>query len=107
MVVQHLIPPDLADPEISRLGMREVPTADRAGRDHRIALGQMNAGVLLGLQQIEQQPLFRMVRARRIPWRGTDPPVLLTNQLLVREMLVLAVSPLFPHPLMKILGERL
>src|SRR5688572_7663726 len=59
-VILHLISLDLADAEILRLWMPEVVAAHGGSREHGEALGQCDAGPLLGAEQVEENSLLGM-----------------------------------------------
>src|SRR2546422_1312220 len=78
-----LVATDLADGEVARIGVGEIESANGGGRVHCKGLGQSDAGRALGLEQVEQDPLLRVVGAGGITWRGPDAAVALGNQLLL------------------------
>ena len=58
-------------------------------------------------RQIEQHPLFGMVRTGRISGRRTNPSILFSDQILVRQLLQLCRTPLLSDSFMEVFGERL
>src|SRR5438552_3232674 len=61
-VILDLVSPDLTDREISRFGMREVETANRAWRDHSVVFGECDFRIFFYIQQVEKLPLLRVIR---------------------------------------------
>src|SRR5581483_2587435 len=82
-IVGDLLLVDAADDEVLRLRMREVPARHRRARPHREALGELDAGVALRVDQLPQRRLLRMLWACRIAGRRADAFVLLADQRLV------------------------
>src|SRR3954468_7995637 len=68
-IILHLVPLDLAHPEVLPLRPPEVVPADRSRREHGVALRQGDAGVLLGREQVEEGALFSMIGAGGIARR--------------------------------------
>ena len=64
--------------------MGEVQAADAGRPGASQILGQLDAGRRLGVEQIEQRPLLRVVGPGRIAGRGADAAILLGDQLVVR-----------------------
>src|SRR3954463_8801256 len=60
-IILHLVSFDLADSEVLGLRAPEVVAADRGGGEHGEALRQGDAGLGLGIEEIEQQALLRMI----------------------------------------------
>src|SRR6478672_1650366 len=60
-VVEHLVAPDLAHAEIAAFRMCEIEARDGGRGPHGVALGQLQPGRLLGIQQGEQRALLGMV----------------------------------------------
>ena len=56
--VLDLIAVDFADGEVLGFGVSEIQAAPGTGRPHGAALGQLDAGVILPLQQLPQQQLL-------------------------------------------------
>src|SRR5438874_1877356 len=104
-VVLQLLAVDLADREVARLRMGDVPTAHRGGRVHGVGLGEADAGAALDVEQAPELGLLGVIRARRVAGRRADAAILLAQQLLVGERLGGGVAPqLAPHPLVEVLG---
>src|SRR5581483_4303505 len=104
-IVLHLVAADAADGEVPRVRMCEVHAADAGPRERGVRLGQPEAG-LLGAEQGEQLALLAVVGACGVAEGRPDPPVLLRDQLLVRELLPGGV-PGPPHLGVEVLGEGL
>ncbi len=85
--------------------MGKIESAYRSCRQHGEALRQRNTGVLFDLQEFEEQLLFGMVRACRIPGRGTDPPILFPDQVFTSQILFLPIPPFGSDPFMEIFGK--
>src|SRR6267378_527669 len=62
---------DRPDVEVARLRMRNVEARYRRSRRHREILGQSHTD-LLRLQDLEQSPLHRVLRTRRVARRRPD-----------------------------------
>ena len=87
--------------------MREVQSAHRTRRPHRVTLGKADAGVLLGVKQLPQQPLLRVIRTGGITGGGTDAAIFFANQLVAAQGFVSAVAPLAAGARVQALGKRL
>src|SRR2546423_441970 len=61
-VIARLVFADFANPEILRLGMRKIKAAHARAGMHGEGLGQPDAGLLFGVEQLEDGPLFGVVR---------------------------------------------
>src|SRR5580765_4709515 len=106
-VVGGLILADLVDGKIARLRVGEVEAADARRGEHSVALGELHAG-LRSFEQAEQGALLGVVRTRRIAGRGPDAAVLFGEEIVVRELLLRRVAPVFlAHALVQQLGEGL
>ena len=71
-VILDLIALDLADAEIGALGVAEIEPRYRRARPHREALGQLHAGGVLRIEQVEQRRLLGVIGLRGIARRGAD-----------------------------------
>ena len=92
--------------------MAEIEPGHRRARPHRKALGQLDAGGVLGVEQRKQRRLLGVIGLRGIAGRGTDAGILLEDQLVRRRRLVRRIAPEFAahagvHPLGKGLGETI
>src|SRR5438045_1516388 len=105
MIIEHLVTTDLAHAKILRLRMREVKAAHRAGGPHGAALGKFDSSAFLNVQQVPQNPFFRMVGTRGITSRRTNSTIFLADQLLAAEVFAFAVAPFLAGALMQALGE--
>ena len=86
--------------------MREIEARHRRAGPHGEALGQLDAGRLLRVEQAEDRALLGVVGLGRIAGRRADAAILLRDQLLARELLVRRIAPeLAPHALVHALGE--
>ena len=74
-VVFDLVAADHADAKIFGLGMAEVETADGTGGIHGEVFGEENLGVLFGLEEIEEEAFFGVIRAGGIAGRGTNAAI--------------------------------
>ena len=92
-VVFHLVAIDLSQTEIPARRMRHVEPAHARPRPHRKRLGQLDARVLLHIEQPPQRALLRVIGARRIPRRRPDPAIFLVDQLIAAQLLARARSP--------------
>src|SRR3954469_16259400 len=107
-VVLDLVAADPPQDEVPRLRVREVQAAHRRARPHGHALGQLDTGVRLGVEQVPDGLLLGVLRARGVARRRADAVVLLGEQPVAVEVLVRCVGPeLLAHPLVQPLGERL
>src|ERR1700682_2846603 len=107
-VVLDLLPVALAEREVARLRMRDVPAAHRRGRVHGVGLGEADAGAALDVEQAPELGPLGVIRGRRGPGSRADAAILLAHQLLVGERLGGGVTPQFaPHPLVEVLGGGL
>ena len=92
--------------------MREVEARNRRRREHREALGQLDAGAMRRIEELPQGRLLGVVGLRRIARRRADAEVLLGDQLLVGERLAGRIAPelaahLGVHPLGEGLGQTI
>src|SRR5258705_8867937 len=78
-VVSDLIPSDLSNAEIDRLGAPEIPAAHRGGREHREALGDRHPGGAFGIEEAPDDPLLGVVGAGGKAPAGAGPPGLLAG----------------------------
>ncbi len=67
----------------------------------------LDAGVLFHLEELPENPLFRVVGARGITRRRPDAAVFFTNQIFGREIFIFAITPLLADALMEEFGEGL
>src|ERR1700730_6573300 len=105
-VILDLRAVDLADREVARLRMGDVPAAHRRGRVHGVGFGEADAGAALDGEQAPELGLLGVIRARRVPGSRADATILLAHQLLVGERLGGGVTPqLAPPPLVEMLGR--
>src|ERR1051326_59232 len=75
-IILHLISANLSHTEVDRFWMGEVPSADRGGRPHGVALGKLDAGAASDVEHLEQTPLLGVIGTSGISRSGTDPAVL-------------------------------
>ena len=87
--------------------MREVQSAHRTRRPHGVTFGEADAGVFLGVKQLPQQPLLRVIRAGGITGGGTDAAIFFADQLVAAQGFVSAVAPLAAGARVQALGKRL
>ena len=85
--------------------MGKVKAADAAGRPHRAAFGQLDAGVFFHVQQIPERPLFRVVGTGRIAGGGADAAILFLDQLLDGEVFIFAITPFGADAPVQVFGE--
>ena len=86
--------------------MGEVQAADRRSGKHGKRFRQVNAGALFGLQQVEQDPFFGVVRARGIARSRTDSTIALSDEILRRQAFFFAVPPCLADFPMQPFGKR-
>ncbi len=79
-VVDDLLAADAHDAEIARLRMAEVPAAHRRRRGHHAALGEVQAEVAAGVEEVEERPLLGVVGAGGVTRRRPDAPVGLADE---------------------------
>ena len=60
--------------------MAEIEPAHRGARPHRKALGQLDANVALGFEQIEQRCLLAVLGLRRIAGRRADATIFFRDE---------------------------
>src|SRR3954465_10641789 len=82
-IILDLIALDLPDPKVLGLRTPEVVAADGSGREHGKALRQADAGLGLGIQEIEQQPLLGVIGTGGIARRRANSLIALLDQPLV------------------------
>ena len=87
--------------------MREVKAADAAAGPHGAALGELDAGVLVHVEELPKNPLLGVIGAGGIAGCGANAAILFFDQLVPRKLLVATVTPFFPNAFMQILGEGL
>src|SRR5207247_10270325 len=71
-VIHHLVPADLANSEIFCVGMRKIKATHACTGMHRKGFGQLDACVLLRLEQIEQRPFLGVIGAGGITGSRPD-----------------------------------
>src|SRR5436309_15472775 len=86
--------------------MREIEAADAAGGPHGAAFSELDAGVLLRVEQLPENPLFGVVGAGGIAGGGPDAAILFFDQLFGTQILIPAVAPFFTHALVQVFSER-
>ena len=87
-----LVAADFRDGEVFRLRVGEVEAGNGSGRGHGEVLGEIDAGVGLGIEQFEQGALDGMVGAGRIAGGRADALVFFVDQRRQVETLVPAVA---------------
>ena len=92
-IVRNLIFANPRNAEIFGLGVPEIKSADRCGRQHGKAFGQRDAGFMGRIQQVEQYRLQAVVRTGGIARCWPDAAIFLTVQRLGRELLVGRITP--------------
>src|SRR2546423_2296600 len=89
--------------------MRKVEAADRAGWPHGAALGELDSGGFLNVQQFPKNPLLSVIRTGRVTGGRPNAAIFLPDQLLIAEIFRFAVAPLlarsFVQAFSKGLGE--
>ena len=106
-VVGDLILAEFADGKVARLRVRKIEAAHTAAGPHRVALGELDAGLRFRVEQLPERALFRVVRARRVAGCGADAAVLFVDEIVGGEVLSFAVAPFVADALVQALGERL
>src|SRR3954451_23394621 len=107
-IVLDLVAAEATQHEVPRLRVREVQAAHRRPRPHGHALGELDAGVDLGVEQLPDGPLLGVLRACGVARSGPDAVVLLGDEPVAGEGLVGGVAQeLLAHPLVQPLGEGL
>src|SRR3954467_2725572 len=107
-IVLDLVAAEATQHEVPRLRVREVQAAHRRPRPHGHALGELDAGVDLGVEQLPDDSLLGVLRACGVARSRPDAVVLLGDEPLAVEGLVGGVAPeLLAHPLVQPLGEGL
>ena len=86
MVIEKLVVSEFADGEVFRFRMRKVEAADAAAGKHGEALGEADAGALLGVEQGPDRALLGVVGLRGIAGRGADAAVFFADQLFGAEI---------------------
>src|ERR1051325_10906139 len=81
-IILDLVSADGGDGEVARLAVREIQTADGGGWGHGVALGERDAGRLLGVEELEDCRLLGVVGLRGIAGRGADTLVVLGDEIL-------------------------
>ena len=79
VVIDDLVSLQLAYAEVLGLRMGKVKAADTGARPHRAALGELDAGVSLDVEQFPQSPLLGVVGAGRVTGGRPNTTVLLAN----------------------------
>src|SRR5262245_50406656 len=105
-ILLHLVALDLADTEIVAVGMREIKTGYGRPWPHGEALGELDPGCRLRLEQAEEGALLGVVGLGRIAGRRTNASVFLRDQCRGRQLLALSITPeLAARALVHALGE--
>src|SRR6185295_5390772 len=71
-IVLDLVAVDLADVEVARFGVGEIPAAHGRRRIHRVRLGELDACLFFGIQQLPQFRLLGVIRARGVTRRRAN-----------------------------------
>src|SRR4051812_4363709 len=107
-VVLDLVTPEAPEHEVPRPRMREIQPAHRGTRPHGHALGELDPGGRLDVEELPDGLLLGVLGAGRVARCRPDAVVLLGDQPVTVEVLVRGVAPeLLAHPLVQPLGERL
>src|SRR5258706_1050775 len=80
MIIKDLVAINLADAEMLRLRVREIKSAHGTGGPHRVTFGELDAGVLLHVEQVPKDSFLGVVRARGVAGGGADASVLFVDQ---------------------------
>ena len=101
----HLVVTDAPHIEISRLGVRQIKTADAGRGCHGHALGERHANVL-ALQQLKHLLLHAVVGARWVTGCRPDALVVFFDQFFIAQVFSGCVAPqVTAHPGMHALGK--
>jgi len=87
--------------------MCQVEAADRSRWAHGAALRELDAGLAVRVQKLEERPLLAMVRTGRIAERRSDAAIALLQDVVEIEVLAASVAPLVAHPLVQHLSVGL
>ena len=87
--------------------MRKIEATDTAAGPHGEAFGQLNAGVLLCVEELPEGALLGVIGAGGITGRRPDAAVLLFDEVLVRQLLVPAIAPFFTDAFVQVFGKGL
>src|SRR5688572_24062461 len=101
-VVLHLVATDATDREVARFRMGEIPAADRRCRVHSVALGQVDSGLIVYVQQVPENRLFRMVRTGWVARRGADSAIPFFNEVLAAQVFVAPEAPVGTRPFVQV-----
>ena len=74
---------------------------------HGEAFGELDARMLLGIQEVPDDGFFRMIRTRRITGGRADAAIFLRDQIIGGEILRAAKTPFITHALVQVFGKRL
>src|SRR3954469_5342923 len=85
--------------------MRKIEATHRCCRQHRAAVGQSQS-LPSRIEHLEQLELLAVIRTGGVAVRRTNAAILLRNQLLIRQALAVAVSPVLARLRMEVLRER-
>src|ERR1039458_3868514 len=80
VIIQQLVATKLANGEVFRFRVRKIKPAHAAGGPHRTALGELDTGVLLYIEQFPENFLFRVVGTGGIARRRPDAAILFPDQ---------------------------
>ena len=105
-VIFHLVPAYFPDTEVPRGGMRKVQAANGTCRNHCVIFGELDTGLLLGMEQIKQRPLFGVIGKRGIPGRRPYPTVSFIDEVPERRLFAASVAPILAGSFVEPLGKR-
>mmetsp|Transcript_55188 Transcript_55188/g.146427 ORF Transcript_55188/g.146427 Transcript_55188/m.146427 type:complete len:1471 (+) Transcript_55188:155-4567(+) len=107
-ILHDLVLAHLADLEVGRALVGEAERRDRRGRQHGERVGQLNADLLVRLDQFPHERLLGVVGLRRVAGRRADALILGLEHVVVRQLLVGRVAPeLLAHLVVQELGKGL
>ena len=87
--------------------MIEIETADGCRRPHCVALGELDADVVLGIEQLEQKSLLRMVGSSRVAGCWPDAPIALAKQVVFGQLLVMSEPAVSSSLFVGLFGQSL
>ena len=105
-VIHQLVTADLANPEIFCLGMRKIKAAHACTGMHRKGFGQLDACVLLRLEQIEQHSFLSVIGTGGITGSRPDAAIFFADKIGLGQLFAAPESPGDPSLLVQIFGKR-
>ena len=107
VIIKQLIATEPANGEVFRFRVRKIKSAHAAGGPHRKTFRQIDAGVLLRVEQFPENSLFRVIGTGGIARRRPNAAILFRDQIFGGQLFRFAVAPLLADAPVQKFRERL